>query len=146
MNLHELSPAAGSNTKAYRKGRGAGSGNGKTAGRGHKGQWARSGGGVRVGFEGGQMPLVRRLPKRGFNNIFAKRLEIVNLDALNKFEDGEVIDAQALLAKGILSKCVYGVKVLGNGQLTKKVTVRASAFSASAKEKIEAAGGKVEVV
>ncbi len=146
MNLHELSPAAGSNTKAYRKGRGHGSGNGKTAGRGHKGQWARSGGGVRVGFEGGQMPLVRRLPKRGFNNIFAKRLEIVNLDALNKFEDGEVIDAQALLAKGILSKCVYGVKVLGNGQLTKKVTVRASAFSASAKEKIEAAGGKVEVV
>ena len=146
MNLHELSPAAGSNTKAYRKGRGHGSGNGKTAGRGHKGQWARSGGSVRVGFEGGQMPLVRRLPKRGFNNIFAKRLEIVNLDALNKFEDGEVIDAQALLAKGILSKCVYGVKVLGNGQLTKKVTVRASAFSASAKEKIEAAGGKVEVV
>ena len=146
MNLHELSPAPGSVKSAFRKGRGHGSGNGKTAGRGHKGQWARSGGGVRVGFEGGQMPLVRRLPKRGFNNIFAKRLEIVNLDALNKFEDGEVIDAQALLAKGILSKCVYGVKVLGNGQLTKKVTVRASAFSASAKEKIEAAGGKVEVV
>ena len=146
MNLHELSPAAGSNTKAYRKGRGHGSGNGKTAGRGHKGQWARSGGGVRVGFEGGQMPLVRRLPKRGFNNIFAKRLEIVNLSALDKFDDGAVVDAQALLAKGILSKCEYGVKVLGNGQLTKKLTVQASAFSASAKEKIEAAGGKVEVV
>ena len=146
MNLHELSPAAGSNTKAYRKGRGAGSGNGKTAGRGHKGQWARSGGGVRVGFEGGQMPLVRRLPKRGFNNIFAKRLEIVNLSALDKFDDGAVVDAQALLAKGILSKCEYGVKVLGNGQLTKKLTVQASAFSASAKEKIEAAGGKAEVV
>ena len=146
MNLHELSPAAGSNTKAYRKGRGNGSGNGKTAGRGQKGQWARSGGGVRVGFEGGQMPLVRRLPKRGFNNIFAKRLEIVNLSALDKFDDGAVVDAQALLAKGILSKCEYGVKVLGNGQLTKKLTVQASAFSASAKEKIEAAGGKAEVV
>ena len=146
MNLHELSPAAGSNTKAYRKGRGHGSGNGKTAGRGHKGQWARSGGGVRVGFEGGQMPLVRRLPKRGFNNIFAKRLEIVNLSALDKFDDGAVVDAQALLAKGILSKCEYGVKVLGNGQLTKKLTVQATAFSASAKEKIEAAGGKAEVV
>ena len=146
MNLHELSPAAGSNTKAYRKGRGHGSGNGKTAGRGHKGQWARSGGGVRVGFEGGQMPLARRLPKRGFHNIFAKRLEIVNLSALDKFDDGAVVDAQALLAKGILSKCEYGVKVLGNGQLTKKLTVQASAFSASAKEKIEAAGGKAEVV
>ena len=146
MNLHELSPAAGSNTKAYRKGRGAGSGNGKTAGRGHKGQKARSGGGVRVGFEGGQMPLVRRLPKRGFNNIFAKRLEAINVSALEKFEDGAVVDAQALLAKGILSKCEYGVKILGNGSITKKLTVQASAFSASAKEKIEAAGGKVEVV
>ena len=146
MNLHELSPAPGSVKSAFRKGRGHGSGNGKTAGRGHKGQWARSGGGVRVGFEGGQMPLVRRLPKRGFNNIFAKRLEIVNLSALDKFDDGAVVDAQALLAKGILSKCEYGVKVLGNGQLTKKLTVQASAFSASAKEKIEAAGGKAEVV
>ena len=146
MNLHELSPAAGSNTKAYRKGRGAGSGNGKTAGRGHKGQKARSGGGVRVGFEGGQMPLVRRLPKRGFNNIFAKRLEAINVSALEKFEDGAVVDAQALLEKGILSKCEYGVKILGNGSITKKLTVQASAFSASAKEKIEAAGGKVEVV
>ena len=146
MNLHELSPAAGSNTKAYRKGRGAGSGNGKTAGRGHKGQWARSGGGVRVGFEGGQMPLARRIPKRGFNNIFAKPLEIINLSALNAFEDGETVTAEALLEKGILSKCEYGVKILGNGSLTKKLTVQASAFSASAKEKIEAAGGKVEEV
>ena len=146
MNLHELSPAAGSNTKAYRKGRGAGSGNGKTAGRGHKGQWARSGGGVRVGFEGGQMPLVRRIPKRGFNNIFAKPLEAVNVSALEKFEDGAVVDAKALLESGILSKCEYGVKILGNGSITKKLTVQASAFSASAKEKIEAAGGKAEVI
>lgn len=146
MNLHELSPAAGSNTKAFRKGRGNGSGNGKTAGRGQKGQWARSGGGVRVGFEGGQMPLSRRIPKRGFNNIFAKPLESVNVSVLEKFEDGAVVNAQALLEKGILSKCQYGVKILGNGQLTKKLTVQAAAFSASAKEKIEAAGGKVEVV
>jgi large subunit ribosomal protein L15 len=146
MNLNELSPAAGSNTKAYRKGRGTGSGNGKTAGRGHKGQKARSCGGVRVGFEGGQMPLVRRLPKRGFNNIFAKRLEAVNVSALEKFEDGAVVNAQALLEKGVLSKCEYGVKILGNGSITKKLTVQASAFSASAKEKIEAAGGKAEVV
>ena len=146
MNLHELSPAAGSNTKAYRKGRGAGSGNGKTGGRGPKGQWARSGGGVRVGFEGGQMPLARRLPKRGFHNIFAKPLEAINVSVLDKFEDGAVVDAKALLEKGILSKCEYGVKILGNGSITKKLTVQASAFSASAKEKIEAAGGKVEVV
>ena len=146
MNLHELSPAPGSNPKAYRKGRGHGSGNGKTAGRGHKGQWARSGGGVRVGFEGGQMPLARRLPKRGFHNIFAKPLEAVNVSVLEKFEDGAVVNAQALLEKGILSKCEYGVKILGNGEITKKLTVQASAFSASAKEKIEAAGGKVEVV
>ena len=146
MNLHELSPAAGSNTKAYRKGRGAGSGNGKTAGRGKKGQWARSGGGVRVGFEGGQMPLSRRIPKRGFNNIFAKPLEAINVSALDKFEDGAVVDAKALLEKGILSKCEYGVKILGNGQISKKLTVQASAFSASAKEKIEAAGGKAEVI
>ena len=135
MNLHELSPAAGSNTKAYRKGRGAGSGNGKTGGRGQKGQWARSGGGVRVGFEGG-----------GFNNIFAKPLEAINVSALDKFEDGAVVDAKALLEKGILSKCEYGVKILGNGQISKKLTVQASAFSASAKEKIEAAGGKAEVI
>ena len=146
MNLHELSPAAGSNTKAYRKGRGNGSGNGKTAGRGQKGQWARSGGGVRVGFEGGQMPLTRRIPKRGFHNIFAKRLESVNVSVLEKFEDGAVINAETLLAEVILSKCEYGVKILGNGELTKKLTVQASAFSASAKEKIEAAGGKAEVI
>ena len=146
MNLHELSPAAGSNTKAYRKGRGAGSGNGKTGGRGQKGQWARSSGGVRVGFEGGQMPLSRRIPKRGFNNIFAKPLEAINVSALDKFEDGAVVDAKALLEKGILSKCEYGVKILGNGQISKKLTVQASAFSASAKEKIEAAGGKAEVI
>ena len=146
MNLHELSPAPGSNTKPYRKGRGAGSGNGKTAGRGHKGQWARSGGGVRVGFEGGQMPLARRLPKRGFHNIFAKPLEAINVSALEKFEDGAVVDAQALLEKGILSKCQYGVKILGSGEISKKLIVKASAFSASAKEKIVAAGGKWEVV
>ena len=146
MKLSELSPAEGSVRQAYRKGRGAGSGNGKTAGRGQKGQWARSGGGVRVGFEGGQMPLARRLPKRGFHNIFAKPLEAVNVSVLEKFEDGDVVNAQALLEKGILSKCEYGVKILGNGEITKKLTVQASAFSASAKEKIEAAGGKVEVV
>ena len=147
MKLHELSPAAGSNKEAYRKGRGNGSGNGKTGGRGHKGQKARSGGGVRVGFEGGQMPLARRVPKRGFNNIFAKPLEAVNISVLNdRFEDGAEIDAEALLAAGVLSKCEYGVKILGNGEITKKLTVRAKAFSASAKEKIEAAGGKAEVV
>ena len=145
MNLHELSPAAGSTHVGKRKGRGAGTGNGKTAGRGHKGQGARSGGGVRIGFEGGQMPLSRRVPKRGFNNIFAKPLEIINLSALNAFEDGDVVTVEALLAKGILSKCEYGYKVLGNGKLTKKVTVEASAFSQSAKEAIEAAGGKAEV-
>ena len=146
MNLHELSPAAGSNTKAYRKGRGHGSGNGKTAGRGHKGQWARSGGGVRVGFEGGQIPLARRLPKRGFNNIFAKPLETINVSALEKFEDGSVVTIQDPLNAGILSKCEYGVKILGNGTITKKLTVEATAFSASAKEKIVAAGGKWVVV
>ena len=146
MNLHDLHPAAGSTKTRKCKGRGMGSGNGKTAGRGHKGQWARSGGGVRIGFEGGQMPLSRRIPKRGFNNIFAKRLEIINLTALNAFEDGDVVNVEALLAKGILSKCEYGVKILGNGNISKKLTVQASAFSASAKEKIEAAGGKAEVI
>ena len=146
MKLNELSPAAGSTKEAYRKGRGSGSGNGKTAGRGHKGQKARSGGGVRVGFEGGQMPLARRLPKRGFNNIFAKPLEAINVASLNKFEDGATVNVCDLLEMGILSKCEYGVKVLGNGTLTKKLTVRATAFSASAKEKIEAAGGKAEVI
>ena len=146
MKLNELSPAAGSTKEAYRKGRGSGSGNGKTAGRGHKGQKARSGGGTRIGFEGGQMPLARRIPKRGFNNIFAKPLEIINLTSLDKFEDGDIVTAEALLAKGILSKCEYGYKVLGNGKVTKKVTVQAAAFSQAAKEAIEAAGGKAEVV
>lgn len=146
MKLNELSPAAGSTKEAYRKGRGSGSGNGKTAGRGHKGQKARSGGGTRIGFEGGQMPLARRIPKRGFHNIFAKPLESVNVSALEKFEDGAVVDAKALLDAGILSKCTYGVKILGNGEITKKLTVKASAFSESAKAKIEAAGGKAEVV
>ena len=146
MNLHDLSPAEGSVKSNYRKGRGHGSGNGKTAGRGHKGQKARSGGGVRAGFEGGQMPLARRIPKRGFHNIFAKPLEIVNVSALNKFEDGATVNVCDLLEKGILSKCEYGVKILGNGSVSKKLTVRATAFSASAKEKIEAAGGKAEVV
>ena len=146
MKLHELSPVPGSNPKAYRKGRGNGSGNGKTAGRGQKGQWARSGGGVRVGFEGGQMPLARRIPKRGLHNIFAKPLEAINVSALDKFEDGAVVTVNELLESGILSKCEYGVKILGKGEITKKLTVQANAFSASAKEKIEAAGGKAEVV
>jgi len=146
MNIHELTPVEGSTHVAKRKGRGHATGNGKTAGRGHKGQKSRSGGGVRVGFEGGQMPLARRIPKRGFNNIFAKPLEAVNVSALSVFEDGSVVDAQALLDKGVLSKCVYGVKILGKGELSKKLTVKASAFSESAKEKIEAAGGKAEVV
>jgi len=146
MNIHELSPVAGSTHVNKRKGRGHGTGNGKTAGRGHKGQKARSGGGVRIGFEGGQMPLARRLPKRGFNNIFAKPLTAVNVAVLNKFEDGAVVDAEALLASGILSKVEYGVKFLGNGTVTKNVTVKASAFSESAKAKIEAAGGKAEVI
>ena len=146
MKLNELSPAMGSTHVAKRKGRGHATGNGKTAGRGHKGQKARSGGSVRVGFEGGQMPLARRIPKRGFHNIFAKPLESVNISALNKFEDGAVVDAQALLDAHVLSKCTYGVKILGNGELTKKLTVKASAFSESAKSKIEAAGGKTEVV
>lgn len=146
MKIHELSPAPGSTHAGKRKGRGRATGNGKTAGRGSKGQKARSGGGVRVGFEGGQMPLVRRVPKRGFRNIFAKPLEAVNVSALNKFEDGAEVDTEALLKAGILSQCRYGVKILGNGSLSKKLTVKASAFSESAKEKIEAAGGKAEVV
>ena len=146
MFMNELSPAAGSTHVAKRKGRGIGTGNGKTGGRGHKGQKARSGGGVRVGFEGGQMPLSRRIPKRGFNNIFAKPLEAVNVSVLNRFEDGAEVDANLLVAEGVLSKCEYGVKILGNGELTKKLTVKASAFSESAKEKIEAVGGKAEVI
>ena len=147
MKLHELSPAEGSARDSYRKGRGPGSGNGKTAGKGHKGQNARSGGGVRPGFEGGQLPLYRKLPKRGFNNAtFAKVYAIVNVEALNVFEDGAVIDLDALLAKKIVRKANDGLKVLGNGELTKNVTVKATVFSATAKEKIEAAGGKIEEV
>ena len=146
MQIHELSPMPGSTHVDKRKGRGHATGNGKTAGRGHKGQKARSGGGVRIGFEGGQMPLARRIPKRGFNNIFAKPLDALNVSVLEQFEDGDVVDAATLLAKGILSRCKYGVKFLGEGELTKKLTVKAAAFSATAKEKIEAAGGKAEVV
>ena len=146
MKLHELSPAEGSAKVAWRKGRGAGSGNGKTAGKGHKGQNARSGGGVRPGFEGGQIPLYRRLPKRGFNNVFAKEYAIVNVSDLNAFEDGAVVTAEALLEKRIIRKALDGVKVLGRGELTKKITVQANIFSAGAKEKIESVGGKCEVV
>ena len=145
MKLHELSPAQGSAKSAWRKGRGPGSGNGKTAGKGHKGQNARSGGGVRPGFEGGQIPLYRKLPKRGFTNRFAKNYAIVNVSDLNRFEDGAVIDVEALLAAKIIRKPMDGVKILGNGEITKKVTVKAAVFSATAKEKIEAAGGKTEV-
>ncbi|MCL2426234.1 MAG: 50S ribosomal protein L15 [Oscillospiraceae bacterium] len=146
MNIHELSPAKGSTHVAKRKGRGHGTGNGKTSGRGHKGQNSRSGGGVRIGFEGGQMPLARRVPKRGFNNIFAKPLTGVNLAALNRFKAGTKVDKELLLSSGVLSKCEYGVKILGNGTLKKKLTVKAAAFSESAKAKIEEAGGKAEVV
>jgi ribosomal protein L15, bacterial/organelle len=146
MKLHELSPAPGSTAKAWRKGRGTGSGNGKTAGKGHKGQNARSGGGVRPGFEGGQLPLYRRLPKRGFNNKFAKNYSIVNIAALDRFEDGAVVDYAKLLDSGLVEKSKNGLKILGNGEIGKKLTVRASIFSASAKEKIEAAGGACEVV
>ena len=146
MKLNELSPAQGSAKAAYRKGRGPGSGNGKTAGKGHKGQNARSGGGVRPGFEGGQLPLYRKLPKRGFKNRFAVNYSIVNVAALNKFEDGAVVDLEALIAAKIVRKPLDGLKVLGNGELTKKLTVKATVFSATAKEKIEAAGGKIEEV
>ena len=144
MKLHELSPVPGSNKDVFRKGRGHGSGNGKTAGKGHKGQKARSGA-KQPGFEGGQMPLARRVPKRGFVNIFATHYSTVNVSDLEKFEDGAVVDAQALLDAGILKKTLDGVKVLGNGEITKKLTVNCAAFSASAKEKIEKAGGKAEV-
>ena len=146
MTLHELSPANGAVTPGYRKGRGPGSGNGKTAGKGHKGQNARSGGGVRPGFEGGQLPLYRKLPKRGFYNRFAKEYSVVNVEALNKFEDGAVVDLAALAAAGVVSQPKSALKILGKGELAKKITVKATVFSASAKEKIEAAGGKIEVV
>ena len=145
MKLHELSPAEGSAVKAWRVGRGTGSGNGKTAGKGHKGQNARSGGGVRPGFEGGQIPLYRKLPKRGFHNKFAKTYSIVNVDVFNKFEDGAVVDLATLMENKIVRKANDGLKVLGNGEITKKITVKAAVFSATAKEKIEAAGGKIEV-
>ena len=146
MKLNELSPACGSAKPVYRKGRGAGSGNGKTAGKGHKGQNARSGGGVRPGFEGGQLPLYRKLPKRGFTNRFAVNYATVNVSALNAFEDGAVVDLETLVEKRIVRKPLDGLKVLGNGELTKKITVKATVFSATAKEKIEAAGGKTEEV
>ncbi len=146
MKLNELRPAEGSAKSAYRKGRGPGSGNGKTAGKGHKGQNARSGGGVRPGFEGGQLPLYRKHPKRGFNNKFATHYATVNVSALNSFEDGAVVDIQALLDARIIRKPMDGLKVLGNGELTKKLTVKAVVFSATAKEKIAAAGGQAEEV
>ena len=146
MKLHELSPQEGSVKNRFRKGRGAGSGNGKTAGKGHKGQNARSGGGVRPGFEGGQLPLYRKLPKRGFNNRFAINYVTVNVSELNVFENGAVVDLEALLAKKIVRKSLDGLKVLGNGELTKNLTVKAAAFSATAKEKITAAGGQAEEV
>lgn len=147
MNLSELKPAAGSTHSAnFRVGRGHGSGNGKTAGKGHKGQNARSGGGVRPGFEGGQLPLYRKLPKRGFKNHFATNYAIINVSALDKFNDGDTVNLEKLMEAGIIRKPLDGLKVLGNGDITKKLTVEASVFSASAKEKIEAAGGKTEVV
>ena len=147
MKLHELSPNEGSVKASFRKGRGAGSGNGKTAGKGHKGQNARSGGGVRPGFEGGQLPLYRKLPKRGFNNYrFGKKYAVVNIGLLNKFNDGDVVDSAALLNAGMIDSVMDGVKILAEGELTKKLTVKAKVFSASAKEKIEAVGGKTEVV
>ncbi len=146
MKIHELSPVPGSNRPSKRVGRGAGSGQGKTAGKGHKGQKARSGGSIRPGFEGGQMPFYMRSPKRGFNNIFAKKYAAVNVSSLDAFEDGAVIDAQALMEKGIIKKALDGVKVLGRGDVTKKFTVKAVSFSESAKQKIEAAGGKAEVL
>lgn len=146
MKLHELSPAPGAVKDTFRKGRGAGSGNGKTAGKGHKGQKARSGGSIRPGFEGGQMPLQRRIPKRGFKNIFATKYASINVSALNCFEDGAVVDAQALKDAGVIKKQLDGVKILGGGELTKKLTVKVAAFSETAKQKIEGAGGKAEVM
>ncbi len=146
MKLHDLSPAEGSKKEAKRIGRGHGSGQGKTAGKGHKGQKARSGKGMRLGFEGGQMPLQRRIPKRGFNNIFAKTVVAINVGTLNKFEDGAVVDLAALTEKGIVKNSFDAVKILSNGTLTKKLTVKANAFSKGAVAKIEAAGGKTEVI
>ena len=146
MKLHELSPAEGSKKEAKRIGRGHGSGQGKTAGKGHKGQKARAGKGMRVGFEGGQMPLQRRIPKRGFNNIFRKNIVAINVGTLNKFEDGAVVDIAALTEKGIVKNSFDGVKILSNGTITKKLTVKANAFSKGAVAKIEAAGGKTEVI
>lgn len=146
MKIHELTPAPDSNKAVKRIGRGHGSGNGKTAGKGHKGQNARSGGGVRIGFEGGQMPLARRIPKRGFNNIFATKYATVNVSDLNKFKDGTEVDTELLIASGLIKKAYDGVKILGNGELTKKLNVKAVKFTASAKEKIEKAGGTAEEV
>lgn len=146
MKIHELTPAPDSNKAVKRIGRGHGSGNGKTAGKGHKGQNSRSGGGVRIGFEGGQMPLARRIPKRGFNNIFATKYAIVNVADLNKFKDDTVVDTELLVASGLVKKINDGVKILGNGELTAKLTVKAAKFSQSAIEKIEKAGGKAEVM
>ena len=146
MRLNDLSPAAGSVKEAKRKGRGIGTGNGKTGGRGHKGQNARSGGGVRPGFEGGQMPLHLRLPKRGFTNIFGTRYAVVNVSDLNRFEDGAVVGVDEMIESGLVTKVFDGVKVLGNGELTKAVNVKVAAYTASAKEKIEKAGGKAEVM
>ena len=147
MKLHELSPAAGSKKEGKRIGRGAGSGQGKTAGKGHKGQKARAGRGMRPGFEGGQMPLQRRVPKRGFVNIFGKEFSIVNVSALDQsFEDGAVVDIDALIEKGLVKKVLDGVKILGNGEISKKLTVQVNAYSEAAKQKIEAAGGKAEVI
>ncbi len=147
MKLHELQPAAGSVKDVKRIGRGHGSGQGKTAGKGHKGQKARSGGSIRPGFEGGQMPLQRRMPKRGFNNIFAKEYAEINVSALEqRFEDGAIVDAQALIESGAIKDAKDGIKVLGNGEITKKLTVKAAKFTASAQEKIEKAGGKAEVM
>ena len=146
MNLHDLHPAAGSTKTRKCKGRGMGSGNGKTAGRGHKGQWARSGGGVRPGFEGGQMPLVRRLPKRGFHNVFAKQYAELNVGQLNALENGAEVTFESLIQAGLVGKNYDGVRILGKGELEKKLTVKAAGITASAKEKIEAAGGKAEVI
>ena len=147
MKLNELRPAEGSTRESFRVGRGPGSGNGKTAGKGHKGQNARSGGGVRPGFEGGQLPLYRKLPKRGFNNKFATVYAIVNVETLNKyFQDGDTVNLETLLAKKIIRKPYDGLKILGDGELTKKLTVQATVFSAAAKEKITAAGGQAEEV